>query len=354
MSLSESPQKRDVSLDVIKGFLIALVVYVHCLEVGNGGAYQSSRVYMDYPVYKFIYGFFMPSFMLISGYLFGRRLDRTDGKGMLPQLLWSYLLPVFCWSLLGFGWHVAFGGYKWLSLTRLAFDYYYFSITFVWYFTAILFAALITIAARRLGRFGIVIALAVIPLLFIIPDTVIIPQVKYLYVYFIAGYYGRNHFVFAKKPKLPRYAVTAVCLAVYLILLRLWSIETYIYNGGFAVKNGQLAAVVVNNSIRWAAGFAGSGFVISLVRWILSFEKIKDANITSSVASLGQQSLYVYIISSLVLTPILAKLTRGFGFRHITAVWETVIVLAVSIAGAWFSKRVRVVNLLFFGRKGKP
>jgi len=331
--------------------MITLVVYVHCLEVGNGSAYHSARTFTEYPVYKFIYGFFMPAFMLVSGYLFGGQVERRDGRGMVRRLLSSYLLPVFCWSIFGFGWHVLFGGYKWLSVARFLFDYYYFAFTFVWYFTAMLFGGLITLAARRFGRFGIVLALLVLPLLFVIPDTVIIPQAKYMYVYFIAGYYARNRFDFAKKPWLPRAAVTVVLLVVYVLLLRHWKTETYIYIGGFTAKNGDWCAVIANNLLRWAAGFAGGGFIISLVRWVLSAAKIREADITESVARLGRQSLYVYVISSVLLTPVLAQLTQSFEFRHINAAWECALVLAMSLAWAYIAQRVGVVNTLFFGRK---
>lgn len=63
-------QSRDKFLDLIKGVTIILVVAGHCIQSGCGTQYSSSNLYWENYLFKFIYGFHMPLFAMISGYLF--------------------------------------------------------------------------------------------------------------------------------------------------------------------------------------------------------------------------------------------------------------------------------------------
>ena len=74
-------QRRSVYLDIVKGLLIIMVVLAHCIQFGSGRmSYDEMRCLSD-PVFKWIYGFHMPLFMLVSGYLFWGSVSRhTIGK----------------------------------------------------------------------------------------------------------------------------------------------------------------------------------------------------------------------------------------------------------------------------------
>ena len=59
-------QARDCRLDLAKGVLIALVVIGHSFFYG----YFQDNIHQDTFIYKLIYSFHMPAFMLLSGYFF--------------------------------------------------------------------------------------------------------------------------------------------------------------------------------------------------------------------------------------------------------------------------------------------
>lgn len=60
--------QRDPYWDIIKGFTILLVIIGHSIQYHNGETYYEQGLYWANPIFKFIYSFHMPLFMLISGY----------------------------------------------------------------------------------------------------------------------------------------------------------------------------------------------------------------------------------------------------------------------------------------------
>lgn len=53
---------RLLQIDLLKLFAIALVIWGHCIQ------YFSYNFYSEEPVYRIIYSFHMPLFMMISGF----------------------------------------------------------------------------------------------------------------------------------------------------------------------------------------------------------------------------------------------------------------------------------------------
>ncbi len=91
----EAFKKRDDSLDAVKGFAILIVMLGHCIVL-NGLA--------DPYFYDMIVAVQMPLFMVVSGFIVGRKplqLNmRPDGKSVLLQLgrrSVAYLVPFFVW-----------------------------------------------------------------------------------------------------------------------------------------------------------------------------------------------------------------------------------------------------------------
>ncbi len=92
----ENTMQRDAYWDVVKGVLILLVVMGHVVQYGVGGDFWHN------PVFKGIYIFHMPLFMLVSGYFSWNGLHR--GAGWLLSRTRQLILPnvVFTFVLVGF------------------------------------------------------------------------------------------------------------------------------------------------------------------------------------------------------------------------------------------------------------
>ena len=67
---------RNKFVDVLKATAIFLVVMGHCIQYGSGNDYYVECTFFENSLFKFIYSFHMPLFMLISGYLFAFSLKK--------------------------------------------------------------------------------------------------------------------------------------------------------------------------------------------------------------------------------------------------------------------------------------
>lgn len=80
---------RLVFWDVVKGVTILLVILGHCLQYSAKG----EGVFLN-PIFKFIYGFHMPLFALISGYFFYNSVSRHPAKAIIKSRSRQCILPI--------------------------------------------------------------------------------------------------------------------------------------------------------------------------------------------------------------------------------------------------------------------
>lgn len=89
-------QGRLQSFDLLKLFAIFLVLWGHCVQ------YLLSSNHIDEPVYRFIYSFHMPLFMMIAGMFASRSLQMPLGafvwkkaeQLILPCVVWGMLMTI--------------------------------------------------------------------------------------------------------------------------------------------------------------------------------------------------------------------------------------------------------------------
>lgn len=84
-------------IDFMKGFAILLVVFGHSIQIN----------YIDFDgvfLFKFIYSFHMPIFILISGYLAAKSLSRSgcNVEKCIFQKAFFLLIPYFSWYFISF------------------------------------------------------------------------------------------------------------------------------------------------------------------------------------------------------------------------------------------------------------
>ncbi len=60
--------RRNDAVDSIKAFTIICVVLGHCIQYGSGSLYLGKSLYFENLLFKTIYSFHMPLFMLIRDY----------------------------------------------------------------------------------------------------------------------------------------------------------------------------------------------------------------------------------------------------------------------------------------------
>ena len=93
MNQHEQIYERRLYLDIVKGFAIFLMLWGHCIQYCALNDFD----FFENPVFKFIYSFHMPLFMLISGYLFAFSCKKRELRTLLIHRTQSLLQPiVFC------------------------------------------------------------------------------------------------------------------------------------------------------------------------------------------------------------------------------------------------------------------
>ena len=61
---------REPLIDVAKGIAILLVLLGHTIQFASGEEFEKASLFYNNIVFKTIYSFHMPLFMVISGYLY--------------------------------------------------------------------------------------------------------------------------------------------------------------------------------------------------------------------------------------------------------------------------------------------
>lgn len=81
-SMRFADEKRERTLDIIRGLASVLVIAGHNVAYGSGVFLTSGNHYNNI-VFKIIYSFHMPLFKLLSGYTFWVSIQKQSGREVL-------------------------------------------------------------------------------------------------------------------------------------------------------------------------------------------------------------------------------------------------------------------------------
>lgn len=186
---------RELSFDYIKGALIFLVIFGHAIIYISG-----IDCYYD-PLWKTIYSFHMPLFVLLSGYFFKNRVDisfmtlckKQFTRLILPQVSFvvlGFVLMPFDWN--HFSYLIAINGN--IDIKPL---YHY--VTFAWFLWCIFFCSLfVNFLTRILGKYASLSILLVCILMFVFFEYLPGPlfknqQLAKQLLFFIIGIWFREY-----------------------------------------------------------------------------------------------------------------------------------------------------------------
>ncbi len=310
--------KRNVFIDMIKGVAIFLMLWGHCIQYCTA---NSNVDFFENVVFKTIYSFHMPLFMLVSGYLFFYSFAKRDLKSLLIHKTQSLLQPiVFCsifnffvttvlFSLLKGSASPAFGG-EWLK-----------NISSLWFLWSVLIASLIcAVICKTCNKLWLQIVLffVAIPIVAMFPNTNLN---IYMYPYFILGFY------FAKyKDDIPNIIVNMkyVSLPLFPVLMLFYEKKHFIYTTGILpINDYSIPQILSINAYRWLIGLVGSIFAITVLQIIYKYivVKLEKPIISTALCHMGKKSIQFYVFSvpflSAYLPIIFNKLLSVFNMDNI-------------------------------------
>lgn len=354
--LGKSP--RSIYLDIVKGFAIILVVYGHCLPYYSDEYMRGDFFYSD-ELYKIIYSFHMPLFMLVSGYLFYGSIVRHSWTNNLKFRFSKLLLPVVFWNTL----------YLCISNTIILLNgdtiswrgvlvSYTYTLWFLW---AIFWCSIIVLVVSRWFHDSVVVYVALLCVMLFIPGLYGINLYVYMYPYFIVGYLWNKHQIHDKIKCYLNANIQVIALSflfilfvLFVILCQHYTVEDYVYVSGTGILKGLRSSAPfidyhqLNIDVyRYLIGFVGSALSFMIIYFLFIWKNMAGAKI---IAKLGQKSLGIYVISvSLINAFILPNLTSDVEMNYMIVGLISIGVLVVSYILILCLEKFSLTRKLFLG-----
>lgn len=281
-------KQRSVYLDTVKGIAILLMLWGHVIQYCATGDFD----FYENDVFRLIYSFHMPLFMLVSGYLFGCSYKKSSLRALFAKRVQSLVHPLIMCSIFNYFFYVAcfeFVNGKGISiLFNGQWINHLDSLWFLWSILAAVVAICFVyeIVSKNTVRFFCLIFASVIVLLF--PGA---QYNLYMYPYFVLG------FLFAQyEERLPvaLFRVRYISIVLFPILFTFYRKEHYIYTSSISFMGiFSLSEQIWIDLFRWLIGFVGSAFVLTVTEIVLKKILCKR----NLIGMLGQKSLEIYCLS---------------------------------------------------------
>ena len=336
---------RNKKIDFIKAFAIITVIIGHSIQYGSGPDY----FFFGNPVFRFIYSFHMPLFMLMSGYLFYNSLIRHTFRELIVSRFTSLFIPIIMWNIVPFIMYIRHDGPY--TLTTLLCTYLSTMMANSWFLWAIFYCSLAVLIVNRYFKDNIIIYIIGLLLTFIIPDSYNLFLYKFMYPYFIIGYFYHKHSdgfnplfpaIFHKNRKF-----TAVFVIMFFALLYFYNNDSYIYTTGYTLIGKDIIVQLRIDIYRFIIGLCGS---VTMILMLSAIYKKTSEYVINIISTIGIHSLGIYMISGLIFNYILPYLVQDLKtINYFIVILESIIILLISLLISICLKRNKFTNLLFWG-----
>jgi fucose 4-O-acetylase-like acetyltransferase len=335
---------RDVTLDIIKGIAIFLVVVGHSIQLGNGLDYLKSGAFYNDPLFKFIYSFHMPLFMLISGFLFGSSLERHSTKALLISRVTRLLIPMFAWTALTIA--VRFIHHQELNFLTGVHLFILQFFTKLWFLWAIFWCSLIVMMVHRVFKDSVVVYLLIFAGTFFLPDNYNIGSYNFMYPFFVIGHLfkTKGQTILQRIALVNGWVMLGSLLFLYLLLLNFYNNQSYIYTSGYTILGKDAFHQIGIDLYRFLVGMAGCALVVFTLYRIPK----KKALGWTALEKLGKASLGVYIVSVFMQN---LQFVQSIPVMKNTAfAWaESVAIVTISYVIVRMLQRFNFTNAVFLG-----
>ena len=291
---------------MLKGVAVFLMLWGHCVQCCIGGAEPD---FYENAVFRLIYAFHMPLFMLISGYLFFFSFQKREMKALILHRSKPLLCTiVFCGIVI---YYTTVGLFALLegNYGALMLGSWLESLSGLWFLWAVLIASLfVAVIGKGVKRVWLQIPLLLLatPLILLFPNAV--PAI-YMYPYFLIGFYFAmfEH----KVPKL-LWWLRYLSLPLFPVMMLFFEKKHFIYTTGIFGSAYPLSEYVAIDLYRWVIGGVGSIFAVTMldILFRLVTVRVKKPILSLGLSKLGQVSLQVYALSTIFVSQYLPRLAE--------------------------------------------
>lgn len=338
---------KSDKIDIVKGAAIFAVVFGHTIQYGSGGDILSSGAFFEDTVFKIIYSFHMPLFILISGYLLGTSMERHSLGQIFRSRFTTLVIPILVWSLIPY----------FIALSQMELSFFgaikkYIGIILreYWFLWVIFYCSVVGLIVNKYFRDNIVVYLLGMIIALFIPDIYNLQLYKYMYPFFLIGYfYKKSSEDFRKKSYNFLKDKMAICVSVllYVILLIFYERKIYIYISGFTLLGKKWGEQLGINVYRTLIGLVGSVMVIYAID--IFYNKYPKEKL-AWISFMGRKSMGIYIISGVIFSYILPKITSHLcQINYVYSLLQTIIIIVISLGMTLIIQKIPVLNKVLFG-----
>lgn len=213
----EKNTKREEWVDAVKGWAIYLVVLGHCIQYATPEHYEySSNIF-----FRLIYGFHMPLFMVMSGYLFWNSLQKYTLKEGIISKLKGIMIPCAVWGLITYLCDIFIFHYNIVSLYEY-FDYTFYSNWFLW---AVFYCSILGFVAKYVFKNYIAGYVVLVVINYFIPDILNFAGAKRLFIFFVLGIFIKRYNLMQRMNAKIQIIFIGVLMIAYPITLKFQCVE---------------------------------------------------------------------------------------------------------------------------------
>ena len=344
--------EREYSIDVVKALLIFLVVWGHAIQYLHGTDFN----YWESPLYKFIYGFHMPLFALVSGHLMAGSYKRYSITKLFQKKSKQLLIPTICWELILTIIDIVLNviTHENNTVIWIVMRFINRCINDLWFLKAIFLTFLIVVLVEKCFKGNLFVYFILSLFTLMLPKNYNLAYYGYLLPFYIIG------FKFGTKTKIwnnslsrkNRLIIFVLCALAYILMLVFFHKDNYIYTTGLCVIDCERGTVnqLLIDSYR---------IVVATVGCIMMLEGCSLINKQRKfIAFLSNKTMVIYIITASVFTyvPQLIKrlAVRVLFERFPSVIIDLLLFIPLSIILILFSllceyiiKKIRMSALLF-------
>lgn len=345
--------KRNVFIDYLKAITILTVVMGHCIQFGSGQYIYEKQIYFDIAIFRIIYSFHMPMFMLVSGYLFFNTVQKYSGKIVLLKKIQSICIPICFWGLVDFVISLSqiIEQPTMLELLKMLIESI---LSCLWFLWALLYSSIITLIIKTFGRDSKWLYISTLIFSFFITDSFHLRNTKFLFPFFVLGYFGNKGNITNQIEKMVnklnfRKKLLFMVMAIFgfAVLIYGYSRDISIYRSSMCIRDfSDTGRIVFASLYRWLTALIGCEIFLIIIYSIyrISAGKLQDIMIKLSICSLG-----IYIINSYTNTYLLLPLTAKLSFNPCILLLETIFELLLCWSVSYSLQKIHILNMLMFG-----
>ena len=318
----ETNDKKRLFINVLRGFAIFLMLWGHVIQYCTQGSFD----FFENIVFKTIYTFHMPFFMIISGYLFFYSFQKRDTKELIihriQPLLWTI---VFCSA---FNWIITTGI---ITIYNGSFINSFQSFVLsnyksLWFLWSVIASSLgVALICKNVKQIWLQILLLILwgIVVYALPCG---QGNLYVYPYFVIGFYFAQYKITYGKNRVLELLVKIFSIIGYVVSLFFFEKKHYIYTTGLYDSQYSFLENIGIDIFRWFIGLVGCIAVISIIELLfntITLKAKKQLPLSLSLSKVGEKSLQIYALSVSLLSFWLNKLysyvvIKIFGYNILT------------------------------------